>query len=246
MHKHIDSFNIRRYLKKKSLPSRSQPHTRKEFHVARTEWAPLKPRDRFEGRFDLISSYPYPYPYPSSKHASTSSCCLKAASQTSPPGRHTGQFNCLIKMALTVKWFMGFFLCCKGSFCTHGKCFERFQINSSWSHTGNVKWRQNITPVHLRKVSLCFNFLYALNPFHDQFSSVSSPFNILTAFHINCEILQDKLMGCSLLCSVTCCFVIQLSDNQTSMNCKHYILKTVCKKCQWQDTAGCNLITTEY
>lgn len=99
----FDSPNSRCYFQR-SLPSCGQPHTGKEIHVVRIEWAPLKPRDRFEGG---ISSQPFSFPC--SKHASASSCCLKATSQTSPPGRHAGQFNYLIKMALTVNCFVIFF-----------------------------------------------------------------------------------------------------------------------------------------
>lgn len=87
---------------------------------------------------------------------------------------------------------------------------------------------QNITPVHLNKASLCFNFLYALNLFHYQFSSAFRPFYILIHFILTAKYYRTR--SWDVLCSVICCFIINLSDNQKTMSFKHYILKTVCKK----------------
>lgn len=91
---------------------------------------------------------------------------------------------------------------------------------------------QNIPPAQLSKVSVCFNFLYALNPFHEQLSSVPSPFSIWTAPHRSSETLQDKLVGSSLPRSVTCRGVIQLWENQTPPTHEHYSLKAFCEQCQ--------------
>lgn len=45
--------------------------------------------------------------------------------------------------------------CCKESFCSQGKCFERFQINSSGRHMGDVIWHVKTSLLFVSAKPVC-------------------------------------------------------------------------------------------